>query len=237
MARPIAVITGASRGIGRSIAVRLARDGFDPFLAARSAADLSTVAVACEAEGARAWPVVTDVSKEESVRALFERVRGEAGRLDVLVNNAGVGVYKPSTETTLEDWELMLGVNLTGTFLCAREAMRMFAGAGGGTIVNIASVVGLKGYANQAGYTASKHGVVGLSKSLAEEGLKSGVRVHVICPGGVATDMVTMARPDIEPDELLQPQDVADLVSYLVALPRRAMVDIVHLRRAASRPF
>jgi 3-oxoacyl-[acyl-carrier protein] reductase len=106
-----------------------------------------------------------------------------------------------------------------------------------GVIVNISSVVGIKGYPNQAVYTATKHGVVGLTKSLAEEGCKAGIRCHVICPGGVATDLVGQARPDIKPDELLQPEDVADLVAYLVGLPDRAMIDIVHLRRATSKPF
>lgn len=237
LVRPVAVITGASRGIGRAIALRMSKEGFDLALAARTEAALLEVARACEALGARAIAVPTDISKEKDVLDLFDRVRTTFGGLDLLVNNAGMGVYKPITETSLDEWEQVMATNLRGTFLCSREAMKMMLPAKRGTIVNIASVVGLKGYPNQGAYTASKHGIVGLSKVLAEEGFAAGVRVHVICPGGVATDMVHMARPDIKPEELLRPEDVADLVAYLVKLPARAMIDLVHLRRSTSRPF
>ena len=239
MTRPLAVVTGASRGIGRAVAERLAREGFDIALAARTEADLVKAAAEIEAEGAKALAVPTDVSREEDVLRLFERVGGHFGRVDVLVNNAGLGVYTPVAETSLDDWERVMGVNARGTFLCSREAFRMMESAEppGGVIVNISSVVGIKGYARQGAYTASKHAVVGLSKVLAEEGREKGIRVHAICPGGVATDMVAMARPDIDPDELLRPEDIADLVAYLVRLPKRAMIDLVHIRRSTSRPY
>ncbi|MHC4251803.1 MAG: SDR family oxidoreductase [Planctomycetota bacterium] len=239
MTRPVAVVTGASRGIGKAVAERLAREGHDLVLAARTEADLSEVAAAIEAGGAKALAVPTDVSKEKDVVRLFERVKGEFGRCDVIVNNAGLGVYVPVAETSLEDWEKVMGVNARGTFLCSREAFRMMESAEtpGGVIVNISSVVGIKGYARQGAYTASKHAVVGLSKVLAEEGRDKGIRVHAICPGGVATGLISSARPDINPDELLQPEDIADLVAYLVGLPKRAMVDLVHIRRATSKPY
>lgn len=237
MPHSVAIVTGASRGIGRAIALRLAREGFDLALAARTEADLEAAARECEAAGASALAVRSDVSREEDVKRLFDDTRERFGRLDLLVNNAGLGVYGPLVETTLDDYERMMGVNLRGVFLCSREAMRWMTQAGRGTIVNVASVVGIKGYANQSLYTASKHGVVGLTKVIAEEGREHGIRAHVICPGGVATDMVSQARPDIRPEELLQPEDVADLVLYLVNLPARAMVDIVHLRRFTSGSF
>jgi len=247
MSTPAAVVTGASRGIGRAVAERLAREGFDLVLAARTEGDLAEVATAIGALGKRAVAVRTDVSREENVLRLFERVRAEFGRLDVLVNNAGLGIYAPLAETSLEDWEKVMGVNARGTFLCSREAFRIMAAClpshrqaakpPGGIIVNISSVVGIKGYPRQGAYTASKHAVVGLSKVLAEEGRDKGVRVHAICPGGVATDMVAKARPDIDPDELLQPDDIADLVAYLVRLPKRAMIDLVHVRRSTSKPY
>ncbi|MHC5056043.1 MAG: SDR family oxidoreductase [Planctomycetota bacterium] len=239
MTRPVAVVTGASRGIGKAVAQRLAREGHDLVLAARTEGDLSEAAVAIGAGGAKALAVPTDVSKEKDVVRLFERVKGELGRCDVLVNNAGLGVYVPVAETSVEDWEKVMGVNARGTFLCSREAFRMMAAAEppGGVIVNISSVVGIKGYARQGAYTASKHAVVGLSKVLAEEGRDKGIRVHAICPGGVATGLISSARPDIDPAELLQPEDIADLVAYLVGLPKRAMIDLVHIRRATSRPY
>jgi len=239
MTRPVAVVTGASRGIGRAVAERLAREGFDLVLAARTEADLVRAASSIQETGARAIAVTTDVSKEEEVLRLFERVKSELGGLDVLVNNAGLGIYAPLAETSLEDWEKVMGVNARGTFLCSREAFKIMSAAEprGGIIVNMSSVVGIKGYARQGAYTASKHAVVGLSKVLAEEGRDKGVRVHAICPGGVATDMVAMARPDIDPDELLRPEDIADLVAYLVKLPKRAMIDLVHVRRSTSKPY
>ncbi len=239
MTRPAAVVTGASRGIGRAVAERLAREGFDIALAARTEADLVEAAAAVEAGGAKALAVPTDVSREEDVLRLFERARDGFGRVDVLVNNAGLGVYSPVAETSLADWENVMAVNARGTFLCSREAFKMMAAAepAGGVIVNISSVVGFKGYARQGAYTASKHAVVGLSKVLAEEGRDKGIRVHAICPGGVATGLISSARPDINPDELLQPDDIADLVAYLVKLPKRAMIDLVHIRRSTSKPY
>lgn len=235
--RPVAIVTGASRGIGKAIALRLAREGFDLVLAARTEADLAGVAAECEAGGAEAVAVPTDVSREEDVRRLFETTLRGPGRVDVLVNNAGIGVYGPVAGTTLSDYERVMAVNVRGSFLCSREAMRVMVPAGGGIIVNVSSVVGIRGYPDQGAYTASKHAVVGLSKVLAEEGREAGVRVHVVCPGGVATDLVADARPDIRPEELLQPEDVADLVAYLIKLPKRAMIDLVHLRRSTSKPF
>jgi len=242
--RPAAIVTGASRGIGRAIALRLAREGFDLALAARTTADLEAAATECRAEGAGALAVPTDVTIEGDVKRLFSETLGRFGRLDLLVNNAGGGVYKPIAETSLEEFEHVMAVNACGTFLCSREAMRVMTAPGegqgrgtGGIIVNMSSVVGIKGYPNQGAYTAAKHAVVGLSKTLAEEGREHGVRVHVICPGGVATELITSARPDIDASELLAPEDVADLIAYLVKLPKNAMIDLVHLRRATGKPF
>jgi 3-oxoacyl-[acyl-carrier protein] reductase len=242
--RPAAIVTGASRGIGKAIALRLAREGLDLALAARTADDLEAAASECQAEGAKALAVPTDVTSEDDVKRLFGKTLGSLGRLDLLVNNAGGGVYKPVAETSLEEFEHVMALNARGTFLCSREAMRVMTAPGesegretGGIIVNMSSVVGLKGYPNQGAYTAAKHAVVGLSKTLAEEGREHGVRVHVICPGGVATELIASARPDIDPSELLAPEDVADLVAYLVKLPENAMIDLVHLRRATGKPF
>ncbi|MHC4200892.1 MAG: SDR family NAD(P)-dependent oxidoreductase [Planctomycetota bacterium] len=246
MTRPAAIVTGASRGIGKAIALRLAREGFHLALAARTQGELEAAASECRAEGTKALAVPTDVTSEDDVKRLFGETLGRFGRLDVLVNNAGGGVYKPVAETSLEEFEGVMAVNARGTFLCSREAMRIMTapregegeGRGaGGIIVNMSSVVGIKGYPNQGAYTAAKHAVVGLSKTLAEEGRERGVRVHVICPGGVATELIASARPDIDPSELLAPEDVADLVAYLVKLPENAMIDLVHLRRASGKPF
>ena len=238
MKKETAVVTGGGKGIGRELALRLATLGYNVVLAARNEGEIEAVAELCRDGVCEALPLVTDVTDEESVMQLFEAAGERFGSVDLLVNNAGIGVFKPLVETTLEEWRMVIETNLNGAFICAREAFRIMMEQGsGGTIVNIASVVGIKGYPNQGAYTASKHGMVGLTKVLAEEGREHKIKVHVICPGGVATEMVRQSRPDLDPDEIIQPGDVADLLEYLVKLPPRVSVDLVHLRRFNSSAF
>lgn len=233
-----AIVTGAGRGIGRSIAEALALCGSMVILASRREEDLQAVEKAIRASGGSALPVPTDVSDADSLRALFERIDGEFdGRLDILVNNAGVGLYGNVVDLPVEDLDRMFAVNLRGVFLGCQEALRRMAPVGRGTIINISSVVGLKGYPRQAGYTASKHAVIGLTKSLAVEAQAHNVRVSAICPGGVDTDMVALARPDLDRSILLHPEDVARTVLWMLSLPDRAAVDSIYLRRFGSAPW
>jgi len=237
MTRKTAIVTGASRGIGKTLAVRLAQLGYDLILTARGEQDLEQTALACRAAGANATVHPADITSEMEVRELFATVTEEFSRIDLLVNNAGMGIFKPLCDTALADWQQVINTNLNGTFLCSREAFKIMQQQQEGTIINIASVVGLKGYPNQGAYSASKHGIVGLSKVLAEEGRPHNIRVHVLCPGGVATEMVKQSRPDLNPDEIIQPEDIADLMEYLLKLPPRVTVDLVHLRRFNSPSF
>ncbi|MCP3964938.1 MAG: SDR family oxidoreductase [Lentisphaerae bacterium] len=237
MDRPVAMVTGAGRGIGRSISHRLAEMGYNLILAARSLEQLEQTAHECREHGVSTLSYKADVSEEKQVFRLFEKADEKYPRLDVLVNNAGTGVFKPITETELSEWDKVLAVNLTGTFLCSREAFKVMQSSGGGTIINISSVVGIKGYPEQGAYTASKHGVNGLTKVLAEEGREYNIRAHVLCPGGVDTDMVKKSRPNLDTSGLIQPDNVADLVEYLLKLPPQVTVDLVHLRRFASSSF
>jgi 3-oxoacyl-[acyl-carrier protein] reductase len=237
MERKTALVTGAGRGIGRAIALKLAMLDYDLVLAARSIEQLEETAHKCRELGASTLSCRTNVADEKQVKNLFEKAINKFGHLDLLVNNAGIGIFKPLTETSLEEWQQILDINLTGAFLCSREAFKIMENNGGGTIINVSSVVGIKGYPNQGAYTASKHGMTGLTKVLAEEGRPHNIRVHVICPGGVATDMVKSSRPDINADELIQPEDIAELVEYFVKMPPRITVDLVHLRRYTSSSF
>ena len=232
----VALVTGAGRGIGRAVAKALAGCGAHVVLAARTRKQIEAVAAEITAAGGKATPVVADVSDEASVAALFDDVR-RLGRLDVLVNNAGVGLFGPLKDFAAEDFDRVVGTNLRGTFLCCREAMRMMVPRRAGFIINISSVVGFKGYPNQAAYTASKHGVVGLTKSLAVEAQEHDIRVSVIMPGGVDTGLVGDARPDLDRSVLMQPQDVAHTVLYLLSLSERAHVDQIYIRRRTSQPF
>lgn len=232
-----AVVTGAGRGIGRAVSLALAQAGARVVLAARTAAQIEAVAAEIARAGGRAVPVPADVADETSIAALFDRVRREFGGLDVLVNNAGIGRYGPTETFAAVDFDAVIATNLRGTFLCCREAVRMMKPRRSGVIVNVSSVVGIKGYPQQAAYTASKHGVTGLTKSLAAEVQKDGIRVCVVHPGGVDTELASQARPDLDRSLLLRPEDVAGAVMYLVTLSDRASVDEIHLRRRTGQPF
>jgi len=236
--KKVAVVTGGSRGIGAAIALALAADGrYKLALAARTAEKLAETAEKCRALGAECLPVPTDVTDERQVAALFAETRERFGNVDVLVNNAGAGVFKPIVDTSLDDWRFTLDSNATSAFLCSREALKAMIPNKTGAIVNIASVVGLAGYPNQAAYTASKHAMVGLTKVIAEEGKPHGIRAHAICPGGVATEMVEQSRPDLDPDILIKPETVAETVLFLLNLPSNASIDTIHLRRFGSQSF
>lgn len=233
----VAVVTGAGRGIGRAVALALARSGAGVALAARSESEIRTVLAEIEAGGGSGAAFPTDVSSEEDVVRLFRRVREDFGRLDVLVNNAGLGIFGPLEHVRVEDLDRVLAVNVRGTLLCAREALKIMKPARRGYVINVASVVGFRGYANQSAYAASKHAVMGLTKSLALEAQPFGIRVSAVLPGGVDTDLVRKARPDIPPEDLLQPEDIAGAVLFLLSLSERAAVDEIYIRRRKSAPF
>jgi len=232
-----AIVTGASRGIGRSIALILARNGAAVSLAARTEADLQAVQKEIEAFGGRATSFVTDVSQESEVIRLVHSTVERLGRLDIVVNNAGIGIFGPLADTTTEQWDRIMAINARGPFLLCREAIPYLQRQGGGFVINIASVVAVKGYANQAAYGASKHALLGMSKALAKEVQPDGIRVHILCPGGVDTQLVGQARPDLDQSVLIQPEEIADLVLFLVTRRGNAVIDEIHVRRATSTPW
>lgn len=176
----VSVVTGAAQGIGRRIAEVLADSGH-----AVALVDLRPVAPV----GSDSLPVVADVSLPGEVAGVVRAVLDRFGRVDVLVNNAGVSCITPAEETTDEQWRRVLDVNLGGPFLLSREFGRVMLAAGAGSIVNIASVAGLRGVADRAAYNASKHGLIGLTRTLAAEWGGRGVRVNAVCPGWVKTEM------------------------------------------------
>lgn len=183
----VAFVTGAARGIGRAVALTLAERGY------RIAANDLRAPEGTLEELARAraesLSVPGDVSDEEAVRGMVEAVTSEFGRVDVLVNNAGISAITPAEETTLADWERTIAVNLTGPFLTCREFGKVMLEQGSGSIINISSVAGLLGIGDRAAYNAGKHGLVGLTRTLAAEWGGRGVRVNTVCPGWVKTEM------------------------------------------------
>jgi NAD(P)-dependent dehydrogenase (short-subunit alcohol dehydrogenase family) len=183
----VAVVTGAARGIGRRTALVLAEHRY-----AVAANDLSSPKETLdelERMGAEAVATSGDVSDEEAVREIVRTTVDSFGRVDVLVNNAGVSLISPAENTTLSDWQRVLEINLTGPFLMCREFGKEMLRQGSGSIVNVSSVAGLLGVANRAAYNASKHGLIGLTQTLAAEWGGRGVRVNAVCPGWVKTEM------------------------------------------------
>ncbi len=233
----VALVTGGSRGIGRAIAVALAREGASLVLAARATATLAEAADLVRRAGGRAEPVVTELAEEESIRNLVRVTRETFGRLDILINNAGITHSAPLEATRTEDLDRCWAVNARAPFILCREALPLLRQAPAGFIVNISSVVGVKGYPLQSAYTASKHALRGMTIALAEELRGTNIRVHVVCPGAVDTGMVGNVRPDIRQEDLIRPDEIAELVLYLVTRSGNAVVDELHIRRAAAAPW
>ncbi len=233
----VAIVTGAGRGIGRAICLAMSGQGISVVAVGRTEADLLSVADEAKSQGGNVMPVVCDVSDEQSVLDMFARVRDEFDSLDILINNAGIGIYGQVVDFTVADFDSVMNVNLRGAFLCCREAMKAMIPQAGGYIINISSVVGIKGYPNQGIYTASKHGMMGLTKTLAAEGQEHGVRASAILPGGVDTDMVAQARPDLDRSILIRPADIARTVLYMLSLSDCAHVDEIYIRRQTGKPF
>src|ERR687897_373348 len=183
----VAVVTGAARGIGRRVALVLAERGYA--VAANDLSPPEETLVELERGGAEALSIPGDVSNEEAVREMARAVVEGVGHVDVLINNAGISSIVPAEETALADWNRTLAVNLTGPFLMSREFGKEMLRQGSGSIVNIASVAGLSGVADRSAYNASKHGLIGLTRTLAVEWGGRGVRVNAVCPGWVKTPM------------------------------------------------
>jgi NAD(P)-dependent dehydrogenase (short-subunit alcohol dehydrogenase family) len=221
LAGRLAVVTGASRGIGAATAEAIAAAGAHVVLAARDHEALDAVAGRIRGAGGEATTAVTDVSKVTDVERLFAGAEA-VGPLAALVCGAGVLTPSPFAGTTLAIWERTLGVNLTGSFLCARAAFTAMRSAGEGRIVNIASLSGVyatEKFAGLSAYNVSKYGVVGLTEAIAVEGKEHGISAICISPGAVDTEMLRRANPDLRPG--LTPADVAQLI---VALLDSAMV-------------
>ncbi len=184
-----AVITGGGRGAGAAIARALARAGASVMIAARTREQVETVAREIVAEGGRAVADVCDVADPASVDALAAAAEGAFGGVDILVNNAGTAMASAVHATSIEDWDRLFAVNARGTFLCTRRFLPGMTARGWGRVINIASIAGLRGDRYIAAYAASKHAVLGLTRSVAVETARSGVTVNAVCPGYLDTDL------------------------------------------------
>ena len=228
LAGHVALVTGASRGIGRSIAIALAADGAEVVVNYANSSEAADAVVAeIKAAGGQAWSHQANVADEEQVETMVKTVLEKSGRLDVLVNNAGITRDGLLMRMKTADWQSVIDLNLTGVFLCTRAVSRSMLKARSGRIINITSVVGLMGNPGQANYSAAKAGVIGLTRSSAAEFASRGVTVNAVAPGFISTDMtkeldVTPILASIPLGRMGQPDEVASAVRFLAADPAGA---------------
>jgi NAD(P)-dependent dehydrogenase (short-subunit alcohol dehydrogenase family) len=240
----VAVVTGAGSGIGRAVALALDGDGYSVAIAGRRVAELEKTAAL--AGGVRVLVVPADVSKPEDVRALFARVKHAFGRVDLLFNNAGMGAPNvPMEDLTFEQWSAVVGVNLTGAFLCAQEAIRMMKAQEprGGRIINNGSISAYAPRPNSAPYTATKHAITGLTKSISLDGRKHDIACGQIDIGNAATELTERMAAGVEqasgammPEPRMDLKHVAGAVLYMANLPLEANVQFMTVM-ATKMPF
>ena len=211
----VAIITGGGRGIGKALAFGFANRGATIVAAARTESEVIEVAEKVKLLGKESLGIVCDVSKEEEVKNLVGTTIKNFGKIDVLINNAGIGSMRPVYATPLESFEKVLKVNLTGTFLCTKHVWQAMKNSGGGSIVNVSSLGGLVGYPLLTAYCASKWGQIGFTKACAEEGKKDNIRVNAIAPGKADTAIRSKIKED--KSKMLTPEDQVDACVFLAS--------------------
>ena len=233
----VAIVTGASRGIGKAISLALAKEAATVVIAARAIDKMNETAKLVTAAGGKAQIIPTELTDERSIKNLVKATGERFGRIDILINNAGITHSARLEETLTQDLDRCLNINTRAPFILCRDALPLLKKADAAYVINIASVVGVKAYPLQSAYTASKHALRGMTMALAEEMRGTNIRVHLVCPGGVDTELVQNVRPDIKKQDLMQPEEIAELVLYLLTHKGNAVVDELHIRRAASTPW
>lgn len=215
-----AVITGAGRGIGRATALELAKEGANIVLAAPELDQIEAVAREIEALGRSALPVQTDVQHKTQIDAMAKAALERFGSVEILINNGGVAVHNAIPNIKVEDWDLMMAVNLRGTFLCTQAFFQHMCDRKRGHIINVVSRAAKNGSAKFGAYAASKFGALGFTQSTDAEGVAHNVRAIALLPGSVATQQRAENHLD-DVEKLLQPQDVAEYIAFIVTRPDR----------------
>jgi len=227
-----AIVTGATKGIGLAITRALLDDGAQVFAVGR---DMTLLENLPSYDGRLHLHTANLMNTD--LQTLARTAAKTMGGIDVLVNNAGITLSKNIEETREEEWDRLMYLNARVPYFLSQAVIPYLKTHTRSFIIHIASVVASKGYAGQSAYVASKHALLGFSKSIAKEVQPHGIRVHVISPGGVATDMVGSVRPDIDTQELIQPQEIADIVRFLVSQRGNAVIDEIQVRRETKTPF
>ena len=224
----VALVTGGSRGIGRAIALKLASLGASIAICGRNAAKLAETEAELAAEKVRAISIPADITKASDVGVLAKRVEKTLGPVNLLVNNAGMGLFGPVHEKTEEEWDRLMNTNLKSVFLVSRAVIPGMIRQGGGDIINISSLAGKNVFAGGGIYCASKWGLQGLSGCMAEELREHGIRVSAVCPGSVATEF--SGRGPKDPTKVLKPEDVAHAVAMIAMQDEQSFLSGIELR-------
>lgn len=228
----VAIVTGATRGIGRAIAARLLREGARVAICGRTRDSVDRAVNELRSGGEHITGFPADVSKLSDVQELFRSADKHFGGLDILINNAGIGVFRSVSDLTPEDWHHTIGVNLNGAFYCSHEALQRLRNRGGGYIVNISSLAGKNAFAGGAAYNASKFGLNGFSEAMMLDHRYDDVRVSWVMPGSVDTDFGGGAGSS---DWKIAPEDVAEVVATLLRMPQRTLISRVEMRPSKPR--
>lgn len=226
-----AMITGASKGIGRATALALAQQGANLAISARSAGQLEEVAQQTSQLGVHSLAFVGDMSEEEEIKAFVRSTTDRFGRIDILVNNAGLGHFAPVAEMATDQWDEMFNLNVRGLFIATREALPFLRKQKESVVVNVASLAGKNAFIGGGGYAATKHAVLRFSRCLMLEERKNGVRVLAVCPGSVATSFSSHhRRADADQHKVMLAEDVASAIVHMIAMPQRCMISEIDMR-------
>jgi len=232
-----ALVTGGSGGIGKAIAIELAKSGYKIAIVGRNQTKLDKAVAEIKKIGTETYGIQADLLHKNAPKDIIEKVSACSGQLNVLVNCAGLSKSGDFTEVSVEEWDRIFIVNARAPFFICREALPLLKKAKKAIVINIASVVGFKGYIHQSVYSSSKHALTGFTKVFAKEVQPFGIRVHLISPGGVATEMVTKMRPDINTKELIKPEEIADIVHYIINCKGNGTIDQFYIRRYSGLAF
>lgn len=233
-----AIVTGASGGIGRAVCRKLASMKLNMVITGRNQESLDTLACELRGTGVDIVSCTGDITDSGFVRSLPTTVVERFGGLDVLINCAGTAQNQRFEEVTEEDYDRIMNLNARAPYFLCQASLPALRCSACATIINITSVVAHKGYPYQSAYAASKHALAGFSKSLANEVYQENIRVHLISPGGVYTPMVAQTRPDLTPDMVSLPEDIANIAAfYLQMRDANAIVDEIQVHRSGKEPF
>lgn len=233
----VVILTGAGGGIGRAIAVKLAQAGMPLVLLGGNNPDKLTAVCSQVEKFSPCLVLPGDLTDLEFLAAGIDAAIRRFGGIDVLINNAGVAQNTPFEKVSVAEFDRIMSINTKVPYFLTQKALPFLKKSSSATVINIASVVSHAGYPLQSVYTASKHALLGFTKSIAREHYKDNIRVHAICPGGVYTDMVKISRPDLSAEGMIMPEEIADIVYFFLANRGNAVIDEICVHRCNKEPF